>query len=310
MASQGYVGSGQQGFVGNTHVVSEAIQPNESRHLTHSTQADRNPYSPSLRTDRPWASLQTMHTRQIGPLGVTPAQSFYGFVSTLDVQIHFDILAIQQTTSNEDHSFQGFAAPGTIDSTTSRQTPGASGSFETSYPSNGFVLPEVLAPNPSQLMPGPNLPFNDADPSLSIDLDQNPPSQIATQSAETASVASASSTRSGDGGRGRRTRGEVRRGQPKPSSWTDDEVRILLRMYAERKDNESVSEVTKKIAQTLGKSTGAVEAKHWRLRGSDPKASKNKRGGCGGTRGGRGGHNGRRGGSGGAGGAGSAGLAA
>lgn len=71
---------------------------------------------------------------------------------------------------------------------------------------------------------------------------------MAAQSAETASLASTSSTASGTRERGRRARGEVRRGQPKPRGWTEEEVSILMRMYAERNVNQPVSEGTRRIA--------------------------------------------------------------
>lgn len=204
-----------------------------------------------------------------------------------------DSLLAQQTGSNQSYPFQGFVPTGNTTPTTFQQVPRFGGSSDFSAHSGGLNLPEALASIPTWPTPENNASFNPANPSLGLTLDQRTSSRMATQSAETTSLASASSTTIGTREHGRRPRGEVRRGQPKPRGWTEEEVGILMRMYAERNINQPVSEVTRRIAETLGKSTGAVEAKYWRLRGGDPKASKNRRGGCGGGRGGRVGRNGR-----------------
>lgn len=302
--SQGVAAIGQQEFIANSHVNVAARETDEPRYLSHLhlTHDGHNP--PGTRPYRPWTSLQTMHSQCLTTFGGNTAQPFHSFGSSLDVQMDSDTLDAQRPEPNRDDFFQGFVALEPVE-TTSQRTHSFPGSVDSSAPDNVFFLPEALASIPSQPIPGPNTPFIVAGPSLNFDLNQGTPSQTAAQGAETASVASASSTSSCARGRGRGARGEVRRGQPKPNGWTDDEVGILVRMYAERKVDEQVSDVTKRIANALGKSTGAVEAKHWRLRGGDPKASKNRRGGCGGARGGKGGRNGR----GGSGGAGSAGLA-
>lgn len=245
----------------------EAMQANGPHHLSHPTQVDYNP--PSIQPGRPWKNLQSMHSQHLRTFEGAPAQPFHGMGALLDFHMQHNSFDLEQARPNQNDFFQG------------------------------YVFPEPSIP--TQPVAGPNTGLAATDPSLGFDLNQETTPDITTQGAETASVASTSTTSSG--ARGRRARGEVRRGQPKPNGWTEDEVRILLRMYAERDVNENVSAVTKRIARTLGKSTGAVEAKHWRLRGGDPKASKNRRGGCGGRRGGKGGRNGR-GGSGGAGGAG------
>lgn len=90
----------------------------------------------------------------------------------------------------------------------------------------------------------------------------------------------------------RRGRGDARRGQPRPRAWTSEEEQTLLQMFQEGQDKERPSDIAKRAAKILGKSTSAVEGKYWRLQGGDPKAYKKnckRQGDPGGYRGGRGG---------------------
>lgn len=264
LLSQGVAVIGQQEFTENSHENVAAMEINEPRHMSHLTHVVHNP--PGIRTQRPWKSLQTMHSQRLTTFGGNAAQPFHGFGSSLDIQTHSDGLDAQRPRPTRNELFQGFVASETVNGTP-QQTHRFSGSFNFAAPGNGFFLPEALASIPSQPVPGPNTPLTYLNQGTT-------PLAIATQGSEIASVASTSSTSGGTHGCGRGARGEVRRGQPKLNGWTDDEVDILVRMYAERDVDEQVSDVTKQIAKALGKSTGAVEAKHWRLRGGDPKASK------------------------------------
>lgn len=266
---------------------------------------DRN--LPDARRNQPWAHLQSMHSQHLRTFANHPAQPQTGLDSPLD-RMDSESLDIQQNGQTQTDLVQDFIFNGTVDPNTPRQSSGFDGSFDFSAPVDDLVFPAAWASMPTQPLPGYDTSFTAANPSVDFALDQGNSSEVTRQDVEVASAASAassSSTNTGPRRHGRRARGEARRGQPRPTGWTEDEVGILVRMYAERDVNEHVSSVTKRIAQALGKSTGAVEAKHWRLRGGDPKASKNRRGGCGNARGGRGGGSGR----GGSGGAGAAGLA-
>lgn len=143
-------------------------------------------------------------------------------------------------------------------------------------------VPEHVLPVPHQWSSSLSGSFDEAASPLGPVLPEGSPSDVQANGTKDTDT----TARIVGCGHNRRARGEARRGQPRPSRWTADEERTLTQMYAQRKDTEQSSEIASRVAEMLGKSTVAVEAKHWRLLGGEPKAYKKKRGHRGGPQGG------------------------
>lgn len=283
---QTYTDDLEQGSVSDSNMTME----NELLDSSFSNQQASGDPSPSIiHVDRPWAGLQTTLSPLFGHFYNAPGHQTFSSGLSFDIPVHFDPFSVQQPGALAPYSApHGFVTDTAGYTFYAQQRP----TFNEPFASSDHVFHEDVAQalnlGSNQPPSGPNALLGASGSSLGSLLHQSAPSDAEVRDTGAIHPTSTSLTC----GRSRRARGEARRGQPRPSQWTSEEERVLMQMHAQR-TTEQPAEINKRAAETLGKSTGAVEAKYWRLRGGDPKAYKKKRSCRGGPRGGRGDYGGR-----------------